>query len=217
MLCPWCHVHEHRALIWPQESNIDRKINKCWLRVVFRNVRFDLRVSLSPTVDIDRFRELWTGILRYSLWYIFSFSWSHILFNFQPCVWIYDLSLSNACFDKYVTGNCYQIVPLSIHGYVNVILTRRVLDSSIRKGFRASNIRIKKKWHWQRQSTWFYKTRKSMQNPVQLYRRQNKSGRVEGWSKYTTPGSSSMSSEDVIYIYILDVRKRIPWRPRDST
>ena len=60
-LRPGCPVHGHRVLIWPQESNIDRKINKSWSRVVFRNVRFDLRLfSLSSTVDMDR--STWTGV-----------------------------------------------------------------------------------------------------------------------------------------------------------
>ena len=57
-LRPTCPVYGHRVLIWLQGSNIDRKINKCWLRTVFRNVLFDLRFSLSSTVDIDSSREL---------------------------------------------------------------------------------------------------------------------------------------------------------------
>ena len=52
-LRPECPVGGHRVLIWPQESNIDRGIDKCWHRIVSRNTRFVLRLSVSSTVDMD--------------------------------------------------------------------------------------------------------------------------------------------------------------------
>ena len=114
-LRPGCPVGGHRALIWPQESNIDRKINKCWLRVVFRNVRFDLRFSLSSTVDMDKPRELeWSD--THCVIPGYSFSWSHIMFTFQPCVWIYDWIETH--FYRMFWKIGYQIGYHSIHGYI---------------------------------------------------------------------------------------------------
>ena len=49
-LRPRCPVDEHRALYDPQALNIDREIDKSWLRGVCRNFRFLLRFSVSSRV-----------------------------------------------------------------------------------------------------------------------------------------------------------------------
>ena len=96
-----------------------QKINKCCprvsgLRIVSRNVRFDLRFSLSSTVDMDKPRELEWSDTHYVI-PGYNFSWPHIMFTFQPCVWIYDWIETHLYRMFWKIG--YQIGYHSIYGY----------------------------------------------------------------------------------------------------
>ena len=91
-----CPVDEHRVLYDPQEPNIDREINKSWLRSVCRNSRFLLRFSVSSTVVMNSL--VWTGM--YPTRVVLSFSLIPRVISFSTLyldVWLRrDLSLPNA-------------------------------------------------------------------------------------------------------------------------
>ena len=135
-LRPGCPAGEYRALVWPQESNIDRKINKCWLRVVFRNVRVDLRFSMSSTVDMDS-STTWTEMHPpHTLCYIFS--WFHTLLAFQSCIWSYDWL--RPYFYRMLWKIPQQIPQEPIHGYWHHIFTSETTRNEV------TRLKLLKSW-----------------------------------------------------------------------
>ena len=95
----WCSVNEHRVLYDPREPNIDREIDKSWLRGVCRNSRFLLRFSVSSLV-IDCHHEQSHVNWNVSHTYCAIFSLIPRVINCPTLyseVWlISDLSLLNA-------------------------------------------------------------------------------------------------------------------------
>ena len=86
-LRPLCPAGGHRVPIWHQTSNIDREINKCWLRVM-RFQKYKIYTEIFGIIDCRRIVPPELERTPHTLCYIFS--WFRILLAFQSYIWSYD-------------------------------------------------------------------------------------------------------------------------------